>query len=713
MAHAEVKSNFQKNIYLGLLIVLPLGVLLLALWLFQTKLGASLGGLIEEWDILGLFTEHGPMFWINDKSVLAAHKMRPLTVFPHSLAFHLDPNSFFYWHILLGLSLLLKGIAAALLSWKIFKNRFLTVMGGLLFVLYPADTMQLAFRSIHINWAVALSVFGLTLFAYGLDEVQKAKSVIFKISGVISFITAGLMYEAAYSLCFFPLLYAYFTTPTQSFKKDLKSAIWKTKLWFGTIATAVGYFVFYSAQNSYQSSVIGSPKYAIGNIIDRVNLLFKIGMSRAIFGGWIDAFKTIVFNYQSVLLAVGLFALFAGLGVWLFAKLDSKFEDVTRIRTRSLFLLSFAMAGFGYAPYLASTSHIAISQRTYLFAAFGASLFFVVVLFQLLKKRKKWAYSLAVVLLTLGFSAQLNQMLHYMNVANHQKHMLAQIIKLVPQLEKPQSILIFDKSSTLSDVWFLKGQMLTNALSYMYGHPVSSDVCMMPGLRWSSMQATAKARAGECVINDKNYEIKIDGAVIKTIEKKNAIVININEAQEFELVTAVDAQLSPSESTQNKFKNILASCVNRTNCPWSLQQDYIEKPSFRWDFGYWWSLDTPTPGVGWRGTEWSPSYTQALSLNWKNEEVSSLVFEMKPLAKNYELKGEVKAWTFGKAKEDLKISINSQLVEAKWVSDTKFVAEVEQSLLKPQFQAIYFDSPVDPETGVSLAFDWVELKPKE
>ena len=93
-------------------VFLPAAIALALLWL---PFGFSIIGLIEEWDVLGLFTLYDPFFWVTSDGPLAAHRLRPLTVAPHALAYMLDPDSFIWWHILLMGSLLTKAIAGCLL----------------------------------------------------------------------------------------------------------------------------------------------------------------------------------------------------------------------------------------------------------------------------------------------------------------------------------------------------------------------------------------------------------------------------------------------------------------------------------------------------------------------------------------------------------------------------------------------------------------------
>ncbi|WP_457095015.1 hypothetical protein, partial [Microvirga sp. P5_D2] len=85
----KVYPTRASSILVWLLIVIP-GLAVIALWL---PFGFFLGGLIEEWGILALFTKHGTQFLANSDH-LAAHLARPLTIFPHALAYALDPNSF-------------------------------------------------------------------------------------------------------------------------------------------------------------------------------------------------------------------------------------------------------------------------------------------------------------------------------------------------------------------------------------------------------------------------------------------------------------------------------------------------------------------------------------------------------------------------------------------------------------------------------------------
>ena len=138
-----MKANHQSGKTVLAILVLP-ALTVAALWI---PFGFSLGGLIEEWDVLFLFAQHGIFYIADGASVLQAHKARPLTVLPQAVAYTLDPNSFFYWHIIQAGSLVVKAACAGIIGIYLTGNRALAALLALLTLLYPADTMQLSFRS--------------------------------------------------------------------------------------------------------------------------------------------------------------------------------------------------------------------------------------------------------------------------------------------------------------------------------------------------------------------------------------------------------------------------------------------------------------------------------------------------------------------------------------------------------------------------------------
>src|SRR6516164_4608333 len=197
-----VKANNQSVKTFIAIVVLP-ALTVAAIWI---PFGFSLGGLIEEWDTLFLFAQHGVFYVADGASPLQAHKARPLTVLPQAIAYTLDANSFFYWHIIQAGSLVVKAACAGIIGIYLTGNRALAAFLALLTLLYPADTMQLSFRSIHINGAVALALVASVLIILATKIAARGPRIIVGAVASATLAAALLMYEAVVGLAVLPLL---------------------------------------------------------------------------------------------------------------------------------------------------------------------------------------------------------------------------------------------------------------------------------------------------------------------------------------------------------------------------------------------------------------------------------------------------------------------------------------------------------------------------
>ncbi len=99
------------------IIVLPI-ITVVAIWI---PFGFSLGGLVEEWGFLELFSRKG-VFYIITEATLPSQRARPFHILPQALAFTLDPNSFYYWHIIQATALIIKGICGACIGFYLTKR---------------------------------------------------------------------------------------------------------------------------------------------------------------------------------------------------------------------------------------------------------------------------------------------------------------------------------------------------------------------------------------------------------------------------------------------------------------------------------------------------------------------------------------------------------------------------------------------------------------
>jgi len=183
-----------------------LGPALLTVLFIWLPFGFALTGLLEEWGVIGLFSRIGVFFITDASSALTAHALRPLTIFPHALAYVLDPNTFNYWHVLLIIALVIKGWALSVITTRITGNVKWGMLASVLVIIFPADTMQLSFRSIHINWALSLALLGCVIFLQALEQKSKTRTFVLSTVGSL-FLAAGCsMYEVAVVLAIIPAL---------------------------------------------------------------------------------------------------------------------------------------------------------------------------------------------------------------------------------------------------------------------------------------------------------------------------------------------------------------------------------------------------------------------------------------------------------------------------------------------------------------------------
>ena len=181
--------------------ILPTAVLVAALWL---PFGFSLTGLIEEWDLLGWFTTSGLFFNVHADGPIPQHLLRPLLPLTFGVAYLIDSDSFFGFHLMMIGALLVKGAAMTFLVGRATKSQKYGVMAAVFLLLYPADTMQLSFRSLHINWSNALSLLGSAFFYNSIDLANRLRRYFCAFIGFLLFFSAILMYEVAATAVILP-----------------------------------------------------------------------------------------------------------------------------------------------------------------------------------------------------------------------------------------------------------------------------------------------------------------------------------------------------------------------------------------------------------------------------------------------------------------------------------------------------------------------------
>jgi hypothetical protein len=708
-------------------LLLPSVAILAALWL---PFGFSMTGLIEEWDLLGLFTIYGPFAIARFDGPLAPHAMRPLMPLSFVAAYLIDRDSFAGWHFLTLAALLVKGGAMTYLVARATRSRALGVIGGVLLLLYPADTMQLSFRSIHINTALALVLGGCALLMKAFEMDRPVRATLAAAAGALLYLVAICIYELSLTLIALPLALCFVRHGREIFRRPRQ---WRLGLfWLGAAGLFAAYVVWVAPKiASYQGQVTGDRQAVLAAAYGALPKLFTVGAARALVGGWIDALRMVGTEYAShVYLACAscVVALVIALVARIGRREGGEFPgDVRASRGVPLRLLlaGLMLMLLGYAPFLTSPAHLAISQRTFLWATPGAVLAWVALLLALWRLARAPAMVAMLGLLVLGLGAQLFQFHHYVNISERQRSMLRAIVEQVDSVTPNKTLLLLDGTSQVGHTWFFLNDGLHNALSYLYGQNFGPiELCRTPSMEWQ--RPDALGRKGRCDQDDAGWTLSgapsVRGPGVAPTAPGPARRLATNEVT----VVTVREDGGPADAPgvverrrrletgkgviERRYRGMLASRPHGVVGP--MFRDEFVGDRYRWSFGDWWSLDLAPRGAGWGEVEWVGDGIRQRSSARKTSRMADLQFDLAPAAGSYILRAQFDRFGQDAIRDSLRLQLNGRPVNIQWMSHFQFQAEVPPGVLTNGVNRLAFDSDVEESFfGLSAWMDWVELEP--
>lgn len=733
MRDKSIKDIFMQNTIhvkkvaqLSVVFLLPAILIVIALWL---PFGFSSVGLIEEWALLGLYTQHGVIFVAKTSNILALHALRPLMIFPLSLAYFFDPNSFFYWQMFAIFSLIIKGAAASYLIWIATGSRSMAALMGVMVLLYPADTMQIPLRPLQINWAIALSLLASSCLIAAYHR-KGIKSFAFGLVAPALLIAAISMYETACVLILLPFFIFFVRDGIKESIRKLRSRLDLLLLWFFALGWYAAYAMVVSAQiTTYQSKITGG-KSVVDILIGSLPKLFSVGLLRGLLGGWFDALRMTMAEFSSYgycYLAIG--ALCVGSLLFLIAKKENR--DIPKVvffkRTLRLGMTGILLLCLGYAPFLLATSHLVISQRTFLFATPGAAMVWIAVL-MLISLGSQWLFRLlALMLIFIGLGAQLYQAHHYAKISDTQRYLLKNIVENFDGNLNKKTLVIFDESNQLDRTWMFLKENLSSALTYFYRKDIGAiQICYLPTNEWrvpddlNRMGTCVRGKNGLLLRSSTNTPVSGPGYVASAPQPD----IKLTKDQMVSITIKPDGSISSDlqkndrrflqqdkDLTAVRYRNILApqkSYLDLSN----LWRKHDER--YRWSFGNWWSLELPIKGSGWREAEWDVNYFYHQASAWKTQEKATLMFDLVPIQKPYILKGKFGIILNKKIHDSIQLRLNNKLLSLKLGEDGSFMATIPPDTLVSGVNTLEFNSHVDPHYfGLSVKLNWYEVVPAE
>ncbi len=673
--------------------------------------GLAMTGLIEEWAELSNMARLGPTFFL-DLTHPMSDILRPLGHLPFALAYVFGPDSFVSWHVLLMLALTLKGCASSELVFRASGSLVVALVAGALVIVYPADTMQFPFRALHINWSLTLGLLACCVYLAAWD--RGSKSTLLALGAAALLLSAALMYEAALICLAIPLLLVIARDGVHGCLNELRRRFGLLLIW-ASAGVLYGVYAFWMSHKvaTYQATLLNGQGWipALKNALPK---LFSVGMARAVYGGWLDAFKMLVSEYQSyVYLGVAVFALI-GL-VWI---LTRKYQEVVPnpLRILRLGCIGLAAVALGYLPYLLSISHVAVSQRTFLYASFGAAVFWCTLLLAARFAATALFWCVASALLALGLGAQLVQFHHYVGIAEEQKRLLRGIVENFDGSSENKTLIVVDHSGYLGQTWMFVPTNLRFALEYIYGRRLKRvSICHAQILEWEDVDRDGHKGACEETNDAWVFRAADDSPIADwLVAKKDAVVLDVDVDGRVTPRSAMQTHRTNLQSGQDVFARRYRAVL--VDSDWSFYAssfgDASASARYESSFGRWWSMTPPIRGFGWRGIEWDFTQPYPVTFSWKIGTNAALFFDLAPIETDYSLRVDFTMFASEKIHDATKISLNGHDVECRWTTFYRCEARVAPGVLRAGVNQIGFTSPIDPDYyGLSVSLHSFSLVP--
>lgn len=698
------------------------GLVVSAIWL---PFGFEMGGLIEEWGLLGLYAKYGHFYLSGREGLLPSFAMRPFTFLVPGLANQLSKHSFVPWHVLLILALMLKGAMGGWLAWRLSQSKMLGAVAVLLFILYPADTMHVSLRSLHIVWAITLVMLGACALIVAMEREggEWAAATLAVIAALLA-VSGVAMYEAALAMLLF--IPGYFFVQLGA---GAALAVARRKFWvwlpFGVVlALYAAYLMKVSSGSSYQGSLVGGGSI-LGLLAAAWPKLFTVGALHAVWGGWVDAFQLMLDqpNGNRLYLLASTLVLFAAV-MSMSLPTSHQTGDLRSGKAFRVVLVGCIMVLAGYFPYLLSSHHLAINQRTFLAATPGATLIWLGVLALVIVLSRKVMLLMSFVAVFLGLNFQLNQFSHYQDLSDVQRKLLGEVASQYGQREGSPSIVVRDHSNLLGHTWMFLPENLGHALSYIVGRPVGPlEICRQPAGEW--MRRDGLGRTGHCYVADGHWVFEaappVAGPGIPLSREPRAMTkwplsatVTLDVGQDMLPVSGgFPGPLHTSTSKQDP-----ANPTGLYEVQWPLkgmlwQSARRVHECYRWDFGDVWSLDLPIRGNGWREAEWEVSGLRKMSAAWKTDQYGSLYFDLLPKEGSYRLRFQMAAIANESVLNSLVLLVNGVQLPINR-RDLEGDATIPVGVLKNGLNVVVFQSDVPSDYyGVSIKLDHFVVTPYE
>jgi hypothetical protein len=651
------------------------------------QFGFSLGGMLEEWDVLYLIQLH-PYFWSSFPGQLLSSLFaaRPLQILPHFIANQISSDSFLGFHIVLMAGCALRVIGAAWLGNHLFRNKAYAATFGILCFVFPADTQQFEFRTIHIVFAVGLMVFAsaCAVHAFTAETQTRSRRRIALLVSVLLSCIATLIYE--------PFITLYALTPLVLWARgglgEFVGIIRRRKTiligWLlGPIFNAA--YLFYAIvvfQSSYQVNAANGSMSK--SIVQNFHYLIDSDAYRIFYDAWVSAWwmltQQLVHYRFIVLLAI---ALLAGL---LILSSGSQGDGSLR-RTLRYVAAGLILSVVGYLPFMVAESHMVINQRTFMAVAPGGSLIAVAIIAWLFRRFSTAGVVVAAAVVFLGFIAQLYQFDRY--TRDYTGVVLPYTSMLADQTDPTKRVhLVFDKTGFGGHLNGMYATKVQAAASVRRREDDGASILCMDQPQTSLMPFS------NCALQDGKWVIHGPDGTLVTYPEADVQVITIGPD--------FDPSYRSRRASWHDHGSYAASKSIFANA---------DPHAYRCEADSMWGYSGFCRGQGWSDGIFNHDHFQHVNYFVSIAPTASLVFPLSPLAKRYVLRAVIFGGVNKGVMSKMKTEINGTDVPFRILDDQILEAEVPQSLLKEGQNQIVFRNATQTVGGTGIALSQVVLAP--
>jgi hypothetical protein len=646
--------------------------------------GFTLGGMLEEWDVLYLMKIH-PGFWntFPGSPLSQLFAARPLQMLPHFIANIISADSFEGFHLLMMAAVLMRVIGAASIGYYLFRSRTYAAAFGMLAFVFPADTQQFEFRTFHISIAVGLMVWAAACTVRSFLTDKPLDRWLSICAATILACIGVLMYE--------PVLPLYLTAPIAILAREgLRDFISLIRLRGKLVAawsigpvinTAYLYYAIAIYQSSYQVEASGT---GMGHsIVHNFHYLVDSAAYRVFYDAWVSTFEIFeqIVHFKFLLFVTALLAA----GLLLLTR--HRKEDVSTSRTIRYVAAGLILAIAAYMPFMVAESHMRITQRTFIAVAPGASLIVVALIARIFRRQTAVGAMVLTLFLMFGFVAQLYQFdlynRNYVSVVRPYTSMVAD------QIDQSKSVhLVFDKSgfgAHLDGIYFTK---IASAPTVRLGkYPGASILCM-------DGKPSDLAPFATCTRSHGTWTVLTFGGRPTSYPSTDVQVITIGV--DFDSTYRSNLQTWRDQGTFDASKSIFR---NEDSHSYHCTADSM------------WGYSEYCRGEGW--TDGIFSHDHFAHQNWFEayRTEPTLLFQLIPIEKPYYL--DV---TLFQPVEDpsgtIRVMINGALIVMNKTGPLTYTGAVKPSDLKSGQNIIAFDNALPKGEGAALSIVKVTLSPR-